>query len=204
MHANRGTSITHPIDVDVVPRPGRNGALGLTFAPGKKSLGSYSGILWDRDVHKDVHDLRHVHGTDVIVNLLREREFAILNIPNLVEASQDAGMRVIRFEIDDVSVPDPEFQEAFEALVDELHALLDQDKTITVHCRGGLGRAGTVAACLLVREGEDPDRAIQRVRDARTHAIETRTQERYVVDYATRLRERRAAPSEHHTTTEPV
>ena len=45
----------------------------------------------------------------------------------------------------------------------------------------GLGRSGTVGACLLVQLGEDPRVAIDRIRRARPGAIETIEQERYVL-----------------------
>jgi len=57
---------------------------------------------------------------------------------------------------------------------------------VLVHCRGGLGRAGTVAACLLVEFGVRPEEAIQRVRIARPNAIETSAQERHVRAYRPR------------------
>nr|WP_231881698.1 hypothetical protein [Deinococcus puniceus] len=50
-----------------------------------------------------------------------------------------------------------------------------------MHCRGGLGRAGLVAACLVVQGGMPPREAIALVRATRSrHAIETAVQERFV------------------------
>jgi ADP-ribosyl-[dinitrogen reductase] hydrolase len=49
-----------------------------------------------------------------------------------------------------------------------------------VHCRGGLGRAGTVAACLLIEFGTSPAEAITLVQTQRPGAIETMAQENYV------------------------
>jgi ADP-ribosyl-[dinitrogen reductase] hydrolase len=43
-----------------------------------------------------------------------------------------------------------------------------------VYCCGGLGRAGTIAARLLVELGAEPITAIAGVRKARPGAIETR------------------------------
>ena len=51
---------------------------------------------------------------------------------------------------------------------------------VYVHCKGGLGRAGTIAARLLVELGVSPKQAIADVRAARPGAIQTREQERYV------------------------
>lgn len=51
-----------------------------------------------------------------------------------------------------------------------------------VHCRGGLGRAGTIGARLLIELGMEPETAIRRVRAMRPGAIETREQEKYVLE----------------------
>jgi ADP-ribosyl-[dinitrogen reductase] hydrolase len=50
-----------------------------------------------------------------------------------------------------------------------------------VHCRGGLGRAGTVAARLLAELGMAPADAISRVRAVRPGAIQTQAQREYVM-----------------------
>jgi protein-tyrosine phosphatase len=55
---------------------------------------------------------------------------------------------------------------------------------VLVHCRGGLGRAGTVSARLLVELGVPPVEAIRQVRRVRVGAIETAAQERYVLGLA--------------------
>jgi protein-tyrosine phosphatase len=51
-----------------------------------------------------------------------------------------------------------------------------------VHCKGGLGRAGTAAALLLAsrQASLQADEVIQRIREARSNAVETVIQERYI------------------------
>lgn len=55
-----------------------------------------------------------------------------------------------------------------------------------VHCRGGLGRAGIIAARLLIELGMEPTLAIENVRKIRPGAIETCDQERFVKGIGTR------------------
>lgn len=57
-----------------------------------------------------------------------------------------------------------------------------EGKHVVVHCRGGMGRAGTVAACLVVDlHDRDSAEAIAWVRRTRgPGAIESRAQEEYV------------------------
>jgi hypothetical protein len=79
-------------------------------------------------------------------------------------------------------VPDQRFESAWQSLGCEVHEKLDAGKRILIHCRGGLGRTGLVAGLILVERGYEPTTAIQVIRAARPHAIETRAQERYVLN----------------------
>jgi protein-tyrosine phosphatase len=63
---------------------------------------------------------------------------------------------------------------------EELRRILREGGRIVLHCRGGLGRTGLVAARLLIEFGMAPQEAIRRVRAARPGAIQTREQEDYV------------------------
>ncbi len=62
----------------------------------------------------------------------------------------------------------------------ELHAALDRGEAILLHCAGGKGRSGMVAARLLAERGVAGESAIAAVRTARPGAIETVEQEWWV------------------------
>ena len=70
-----------------------------------------------------------------------------------------------------------------QVLVDQLGA----GKKIFIHCKGGLGRTGTIAACLLIESGMKHLEAIDSVRSARQNTIETTTQEFFVLTYEARF-----------------
>jgi ADP-ribosyl-[dinitrogen reductase] hydrolase len=50
-----------------------------------------------------------------------------------------------------------------------------------VHCKGGLGRAGTIAAQLMIELGAPPKDAVTAVRSTRLGAIETSAQLAYMM-----------------------
>ena len=56
-------------------------------------------------------------------------------------------------------------------------------KNIVLHCRGGKGRAGTIAAILLVEFNYEKQEAIDLVRSRRKGAIESKIQEEFIFSY---------------------
>lgn len=65
-----------------------------------------------------------------------------------------------------------------------LHRIIESGGRIIVHCRGGLGRAGTIAALLLTERGWSAPSAVSDVRFLRPSTIETGEQERWLTDHS--------------------
>lgn len=185
-----GTSDTDPILVDFlpndeIPAPGR---LGMTFAPGMWA-GSVQG-RWERDLAADMRALEEEYETDVLVSLLEKHEYRGYQIPELLEKDSFGGIEILRFAIKDMSVPQEAESGRFEAFVQKVVQHLEQGKNVVVHCRGGLGRTGTLAACVLVALGRhSADEAISAVRAARKGTVQTREQEDLVRLLEATLRE---------------
>ena len=95
--------------------------------------------------------------------------------------TESFGMAWHHLPIRDVSIPDPVFEGAWETQGAALRQKLRDGERIVIHCRGGLGRTGMIAARLLIELGETPDRALQRVRAVRPGAVETLEQEDYAL-----------------------
>ncbi|PLS84968.1 MAG: hypothetical protein CYG60_15075, partial [Actinobacteria bacterium] len=70
---------------------------------------------------------------------------------------------------------------AVRTFVEDVVERLRHEKNTVVHCRGGLGRTGTVAACVLVALGRhSANEAVDAVREAREGTIQTDEQEDFV------------------------
>jgi len=181
------TSSSDPIRVDFLdPEAWRlPGRLGLTFAPGKKDPGR-----WDRDLEKDLIRLRREFGAHFLACLIEKDEFDLLEIPDLLQRASAHGLETEWFPIPDLGAPP--ILDGLAKLVDRILAAAAAGRTVVVHCRGGLGRAGLVAAACLVAVGHEPMAAIAAVRSVRPGAIETPVQERCVVEFAERRPARRA------------
>jgi predicted protein tyrosine phosphatase len=181
------TSETHPIDVHWVPDLPTDGALGLTLAPGKHGPSYYDPAEWARDLDADLDRLRHHHCADVLVSLIEDHECDLLGIPDLRGRARDAGLEVRHFPITDDSVPPPWRDDAFAQLVAGIRRSLDDGRRVVLHCRGGVGRSGLVAAAVATTYGDDADAALARVRRAQRWAVETPEQEAYVGRFAGRV-----------------
>jgi ADP-ribosyl-[dinitrogen reductase] hydrolase len=170
------TSHTHPLQINSVSATG--GQIGLTFCPGKKQAHSVGGP-WDRDLNVDLEAIKE-WGAVGLVTLIEDHEFEELVVPELGTETENQGMEWYHLPIRDVSIPNEQFEANWAYAGHRLRALLLNGKKIVLHCKGGLGRTGTIAARLLVELGNEPGVAIDAVRAARPGAIETTSQEDYV------------------------
>ena len=173
------TSISHPLRIDKLATFGNGGEIGITFCPGKKGP-SESDYEWDRDLALDL-DAIESWKTAAVVTLIEDAEFEMLGVPSLGLMVLARGIEWHHLPIIDVSPPDGRFESKWISSGPRLLQLLRSGQRIVVHCRGGLGRAGTVSARLLVELGVPPAEAIHRVRKARPGAIETSEQKQYVL-----------------------
>jgi protein-tyrosine phosphatase len=174
---NGRTSQSDPLQISRVPTP-TAGALGLTLCPGKRDPHAMTGA-WDRDLDMDLKAIRD-WPAQVLVTLIEDHEFDLLNVPDLGERAVDFGLQWYHLPIVDTSVPDARFESAWPTAGEELRAALHNGDNVVIHCRGGLGRTGLVACRLLIELGMAPEDALNAVREDRPGRVENAPQERYV------------------------
>jgi ADP-ribosyl-[dinitrogen reductase] hydrolase len=176
------TSTSHPLEIASVEGAAGRGRIGITFCPGKKQASAWSGS-WDRDLCVDL-DAVEKWGAAVVVTLLEQQEIEALSVERLGEEVRRGHMEWMHLPIRDVSVPGPEFEEEWRSAGESLRARLRCGFDVVVHCKGGLGRAGTIAARLMVELGRAPAEAIRAVREVRPGALETAAQVDHVMKLA--------------------
>ena len=184
------TSESSPIGINQVipPARGREGWLAITLAPGKVTQGH--SCYWKRDLAADLDRLKEL-GATTLVPLLEDDELVRLKIPNLVDEARKRGLDVLRFPFHDGGVP--RSMKKTYRFVDELRMRVGgKGERIVIHCNGGLGRSGTIAACvrLIMNLDSSPSDAIASIRGIRgKRAIETIAQERFVKRFSKTLEE---------------
>ena len=176
------TSVTDPIRITEIGHPDQAGKIGITLCPGKKSPSTFGGI-WDRDLVMDLTAIKREFDPTAIVTLMPDDELSENKVPTLGQAVLDHGMEWFHLPIQDMTAPDVSFDIAWVKIAPRILHMIKQGGNVLVHCKGGLGRSGTIAALILIEFGIPNGLAISLVREARPGAIDIAAQEEYVRRY---------------------
>ena len=177
---------------------GTTGRFGMTILPGRRCSGKTA--KEPRDIERDAVALA-AFGVDAFILLVEDQELIACGVPTFTAVLGDHGIPVIRCPIIDHRtprdrssaprslsrpphsshlVPAPGDIAAFGDLVRTIEGRLGEGQTLAVSCHGGLGRTGTLGACLLKRAGLDAETAMTVVRRTRPGAIDHPSQEAFV------------------------
>jgi protein-tyrosine phosphatase len=204
------TSVTHPLNIswitpvdDFVISSNRKldktdeygiGRFGLSSCPGKKvrlHTGPINGkAAISRDLDIDFKRLKSFK-ISAIVCCLNDAELQYLGTPWKVysEKAKHYGLQIFRLPIIEGSCPESIVE--VDRLMEKLVSVAKEGRNILCHCRGGVGRAGLIACCFLLKYGytKKYTDAIKIVRAQRSpQAIETRKQEDFVAHYSSWVR----------------
>jgi len=134
---------------------------------------------WDRDLTVDLEVIKS-SGAKALMTLMENDELSAVQVPftELGEKAASLGLEWHHhLPVRNDDVPDCSFEDVLTYSGLRFRDLLIQGKKVVIHCLGGMGRTGTIAARLLVEVGASPNDAIRAVRAVRTGAVQTRKQE---------------------------
>ena len=138
--------------IDTIPLPATSGGLSLC---GKHAIGP------------DHRRAMALCGATTVVCLVEAHELIERYPAYLAWLRDHSGREAVWFPIHDLHAP--ALAEA-DALLAELLVRLDSGEHLLMHCAAGIGRTGTIAACLLIEMGMGRDEALAHVAACRPMA----------------------------------
>ena len=171
--------LSGPLRIAEVPIP-VSGSLGIAHCPGRNRIDS-AGCQWKRNLRDDLRDLA-AWGAGAVLTLVEDDEFARLGVPEFAAEIRKTRLFWYHMPIPDMSAPGTAFDEGWSRDGARIFESLRDGGRLVVHCAGGLGRSGMIAAKLLIALGASADHAVAAVREARPGAIETGEQVDYVLN----------------------
>jgi ADP-ribosyl-[dinitrogen reductase] hydrolase len=177
------TSDTHPLRIDACSLSVGQGYVGMTLCPGKHGESLDRLPPWKRDLDKDIRAIID-QGADGVLTVMEPGEMAELEVADLGGRIAARGLSWWRLEVPDGGVLHAGQHAQWDAMRRALASFILAGKNLVIHCRGGLGRTGTMAAALLMDLADmNPGEALARVRQARPGTVETPLQEAFIQNY---------------------
>jgi len=164
----------HPFWSLEVPR--LDGQLLLTPCPGTQQVPLTLAL--------DQLRLAGAHG---VVTLMTTAELHRLDLAQLGRQVEQEGMRWFHLPIEDDLAPDAAFEAAWQRALPQLRDLLGDGKHLAIHCKGGSGRTGLVAAALLMTLGQPQQEAIATIKAHRPKAFTLATHRHWLDQLAAQL-----------------
>ena len=153
---------------------GKKNLLGVSQFPGKnlQNIFDLSSFLKDLQIIKK-------QKVKIVVSLLPDNEKNKLGLDDLIWSKEE--VEYIQFPINDFSVPPKKKFNELKKLISFIKENLMLSKHVLIHCNGGKGRSGMIAALVLkAMKEKDP---IKKGREKVIGAIETEEQEIFVKDW---------------------
>ncbi|PSV22120.1 phosphatase [Photobacterium leiognathi subsp. mandapamensis] len=159
--------MTHP--TWELPISNNSAGLVLTPCPGTKGTPLVESI-----------DQLKAQGVTIVVTALSMKEMEAKSVGALPLVVQQVGLKWFNTPIEDDCAPDESFQPHWDAISPALHQALDNGEKVALHCMGGSGRTGLLAAHLLLEKQWQLDDVITQVQALRPNAFTKDVQAEYI------------------------
>lgn len=124
-------------------------------------------------------------GATAVITLMTTAELSEEGFQDFSSAVKAVGLDWYHLPVPDFGVPGADFEQAWDACRLELQQRLQSGDTLALHCKGGSGRTGMVAAKLMLAAGFDPEDAITAIQALRPRAFSYPAQREYILNSVT-------------------
>lgn len=164
---------THPYDILPLAKGGK---LIFTPCPGTKGVA----------LEESISQLRQA-GASAVISLTPQTEMARLQVEDLPQACAKQGLDWFQLPVEDDSAPAAEFALGWARDREKILAILDQNGALAIHCKGGSGRTGLMAAIIMLERGVGLEQVISMVQRLRPKALRLQAHVEYLNELADKL-----------------
>jgi protein-tyrosine phosphatase len=122
-------------------------------------------------------------GTDMLITLMFDDEMEANNASTLPLECKKMEIDWIQLPILDDAAPNQNFESQWNVHKAKILALLNNQGTIAVHCKGGSGRTGLVIGLILLALGWPGEKVMEEVQKLRPNALKNPVQLEYFNSY---------------------
>jgi protein-tyrosine phosphatase len=119
-------------------------------------------------LHDEMRRMR-ANGVETVISMLEPHEAEWLGLAAEQTAAERVGIEFLSFPIQDTQVPANVGK--FRLFVADIARRLGEGEHVGVHCRGCIGRATILAACVLIKLGMPADEALEAIENARGEEV---------------------------------
>lgn len=119
-------------------------------------------------------------GASGIISLMADTELAENGAAHIGDACQAIDLQWYQLPIADDAAPAEDFQAAWQQYSAEIIQRLKAGETLAIHCKGGSGRTGLIAAQIVLAAGGELTATIAAVQALRPRALQHPTQLAYL------------------------
>ena len=164
------------MNFNIVKLEDLNAEICLSAFPGRNNNDDFS-----IDLMEGFFDVLESNSYRALVSLVEVQEFdQFISYSKFEETIGKRNFSWFSHPLRDMTAPDEIFTADFFETQSSLLECLRSGEKIAIHCKGGLGRSGTIAALLLCHLGFSAEKSIELVRKSRPGAIETKEQEIFI------------------------
>ncbi|RJG47732.1 phosphatase domain-containing protein [Motilimonas pumila] len=145
----------------------------LTPCPGTK----------DASLKQAISELKAA-GASGILTMMQSQELAKHQVTELGNETLSQDLMWFHLPVEDDEAPLADFEQAFTQHKAAIIAALKQGQNLALHCKGGNGRTGLVAAILLLEIGVELEQAIAQVQAVKPKSLQLTSHLNYLKQLA--------------------